>query len=180
MGSVFAVLATGPSLAPEQVARVRHLRVVAVSNAYTLAPWAEALVAQDRAWWRAHPDALEFAGRKFSCMPLSAEVEEVPKCGLIRSGTNSGLLGIEVARRLGAAKVLLLGFDLHGSHFFGRHVGEKLKNTEDDKRPGGGYARMQRQFHEWAQGHKGLQVINCTPGSALRAFPMRSLDACLA
>ncbi len=38
--------------------------VIAVSDAYKLAPWADALVSQDRPWWNYHRP--EFAGRKFS------------------------------------------------------------------------------------------------------------------
>lgn len=60
---IFAVLATGPSLASEDVERVKgRFHVIAVSDAFRLAPWADALVSADAAWWKAHPDAKDFAG----------------------------------------------------------------------------------------------------------------------
>lgn len=171
--STWAVLAPGPSLTAALADRVRHLPTVAVCDAYRLAPWADVLVAQDIAWWRARPEAMEFAGRKVSALPLNGRIEPTEMGPHIQSGSNSGLVGIDVARRAGAAVILLIGFDLHGTHYFGPHVG--LKNTDEK-----GFAKMQVQFENWAKGYRGVRVINCTPGSALRAFPLRSLDACLA
>ena len=49
---------------------------VAVSNAYTLAPWVYALVSNDAAWWINNPDARKFAGRKFA----GATVNDVESC----------------------------------------------------------------------------------------------------
>lgn len=43
---------------------MRGLRVIAVSDAYKMAPWAEALVSADAVWWRYHKP--RFEGRKFS------------------------------------------------------------------------------------------------------------------
>jgi hypothetical protein len=157
--SVFAVLATGPSLTPEQVVRVQHLR---------LAPWAEALVSADRAWWKHHvPD---FAGRKFSAMPVHGiDTEQLP--GVVM-GTNSGLLAVQVAVSLGAKRVLLLGFDMGGTHFFGPHP-EGLKNTKPHR-----FEQFKRQFADYRP--RGVEIINCTPGSALTCYPTATLDACLA
>lgn len=172
----FAVLATGPSLTADQVEAVRgRCGVVAVSDAYRMAPWANALVSQDLSWWRHHKDAVGFAGRKFSGAvrePI-AGVEMVEVNGCITTGTNSGLLACHVAvSKLGATRLLLLGLDLHGTHFFGKHP-EPLKNTRPER-----FEVMRRQFAQWS--HKGVEIINCTPGSSLTCFPMGDLHACLA
>lgn len=167
--ALFAVLATGNSLTAPQVASVRSLRVVVVSDAYQAAPWAEALVSQDRKWWEANPDALKFAGRKFAVRPV-AGVEKVEPGGCIQSGTNSGLLALEVAKRLGAKAIAMFGFDLHGTHYFGPHP-PGLKRTDEE-----GFRRMRRQFHQWAPSALGLRIINCTPGSTLTAFPSGRIE----
>lgn len=167
----FAVIATGDSLTAEQVAKVRHLRTVAVSDAYKLAPWAEALVSVDKAWWLYHKP--EFDGRKFSLLPVPGI--ETERLKGMTTETNSGLRGIQVAvEDLGATEVLLLGFDLGGSHFFGPHPAP-LKNT--DTRPGR-FDVFKRQFAGYRP--KGVSIINCTPGSALTCYPKAELDACLA
>ena len=167
----FAVIATGPSLTAEQVEKVRHLRTVAVSDAYRLAPWAEALVSVDKAWWIHHRP--QFEGRRFSLLPVPGM--ETERLTGMTTDTNSGLRGIEIAVMLGATEVLLLGFDLGGTHFFGRHPEPALKNT--DTRPGRFEAFM-RQFAGYRP--KGVKIINCTPGSALTCYPRADLDACLA
>lgn len=174
--TTFAILATGPSLTQEIVDKVRgRCGAIAVSDAYRLAPWADALVSQDKAWWRHHPEALEFAGRKFIGVPPDTirGVEQADRVGAITSGTNSGLLGCHVAVTVfKATRILLLGLDLQGNHFFGRHP-EPLKNTKPER-----FAVMRKQFEQWP--HKGVQVINCTLNSSLRCFPFGDLDACLA
>lgn len=161
----FAVLATGPSMSQSVADSVRSLPVVAVSDAWTLAPQAMALVSSDKAWWDVHPEAHAFAGRKFCASAVSVSgVESLPGT----SGWNSGLLAIRVALHLGAERVLLLGFDMRGDHFFGRHP-EPLKNSEPKH-----FDRFRRQFAGWAV-PAGREIINCTPGSMLDTYPRRPL-----
>lgn len=164
----FAVIATGPSLTLEQVERVRELPTVAVSDAYRLAPWALALVSADRAWWKHHRP--EFAGRRFCALPVDGidteRLEGLPM------GSNSGLWALHVAVKLGATSILLLGYDLGGTHYFGEHPAP-LKNTKPHR-----FEQMKRQFLQYRP--RGVEIINCTPGSALTCYPMGSLDACLA
>lgn len=133
--------------------------VVAVSDAYKLAPWADALVSNDRVWWSAYPDAKNFAGRKF-CGAIASGLEVI-KGAHMGSGLNSGLQGMRVAQMLGATRILLLGFDMSGSHFFGLHPAP-LANTTPKR-----FMKHIEQFKKW----RGCPVINCTPGSALTQFP---------
>lgn len=161
-----AVLATGESLSPEQVAHVRSAReagrckAVAVSNAYLLAPWADAMVANDMRWWRQHPEALKFAGRKFCGADLKA-TERLPPVPMFPAGTNSGLQGMRVALMLGATRIILLGLDMKGAHYFGKHPTALKNSTPAD------FQRMLRQFLRW---RSDAEVINCSPGSALTCF----------
>src|SRR5688572_270916 len=104
----YAVIATGPSLTDEQIGMVAHLPCVAVSNAYQRVPNAVALCSADKRWWSHYKP--EFEGLKFSV----SVVPGVEKVDLV-SGSNSGLLGMEVAVQLGATSLVLLGFDMHGS-----------------------------------------------------------------
>jgi hypothetical protein len=168
---MFAILCTGPSLTQAVVDAVRGMRVIAVNNAFELAPWAEALAANDMAWWKRNPSAREFAGRKFSTNILP-DVERVIS-GNVLTESCSGVLGLEVAKIIGAKPgdpILLLGVDFHGSHYFGEYT-NGLKNTTDARRK-----VHARQFENWAKVNKGYTVYNCTPGSALRAFPMARLE----
>lgn len=167
--STVAVLATGPSMSQELADKVRgRCRVVAVCNAYELAPWADALVCNDGIWWKVHPNALQFAGRKF-CGQDQPGTEWLRNAPEFPAGSNSGYQGVRVAGLLGATRILLLGFDMRGDHYFGRHP-EPLRNSNDAK-----FRAMAAQFRLW----KGVPVLNCTPGSALTCFPMADLDEVL-
>lgn len=182
-GETVAVLATGPSMSQVVADKVRGLRCVAVNDAFRLAPWADMLYAADRRWWEANPDALDFNGIRLCAQPGVRGVEYMqhggtqgfdPDPSRIRTGGNSGYQAVHVAIHAGAARVLLLGFDMHGTHFFGPHTkrtpdGIALRNTSPDS-----FARWAARFATLT-GH-GAEIINCTPGSAITAFPFSSID----
>ncbi len=169
----FVILASGPSLKDEDVEYVKQARqsgkiqgVVAISNVgIDKAPWADFLISFDTAWWRSHPEALEFSGRKFSCRHHCGEVEQfVPPV----VGCNSGLMGMFIARDIAKAeRLLLLGFDMQGSHYFGPH-GEGLKNTTEKR-----FQEHIAQFRAFTR----CEVINCTLNSALTRFQFGDLRA---
>jgi hypothetical protein len=168
----FAILATGPSMSQALVDSLAGLRLVAVNDACRLAPAAEAIVANDRRWWQAHPEALRLPGRKFSAHPPPG-VERVEITQHIQTGTNSALLALHVAVRvLGGKRVLLYGLDLsaeRGAHFFGPHPAP-MPNTTPDR-----FNVFRAQFAAYKPTlPKGVEVLNATPGSALQCFPFAS------
>lgn len=168
---LWVLLAPGPSMSQALADRAKGHNVGAVGNSYTLAPWADFLAATDRAWWDKHPDAKVFAGKRYSpnCLPWVEQVRN----GAVSSSTNSGVLALECAKRNGATRILLLGFDMHGSHFFGPYS-NGLRNTTDSRR-----RQHLVQYAQWARVNKGIEVLNCTEGSALKCFPVARLDECL-
>ena len=167
--TTFAVLATGPSMSQAIADSVRHLRRIAVKDAYRLAPDADAVVATDRDWWRRELP-LKFAGRKFGVGPPKG-VEPVPFGGPISSSTNSGLLALHVAIQVfSASRVELYGIDLssaRGAHYFGAHIGRKATTAAR-------FEVFKRQFAQYAV-PKGVTVVNCSPDSELKAFPFAEL-----
>jgi len=165
------LLAPGPSMSRELADSVRGKSVGVVTAAFKLAPWADFLAANDRSWWMAHKDANEFEGRKFSASDIRG-VEKIPRSGGIGTSTNSGVLALEVAKQMGATKIALLGFDMHGSHYFGPYTCG-LSNTTQDRRN-----VHLRQYERWARENPSVDVVNCTEGSNLRCFRMGSLDQC--
>jgi hypothetical protein len=119
-------------------------------------------------------DALKFPGLKLTAdrtvtyrhvikMKQTGKEGYDPEPGCVRTGGNSGYQALHVAIQSGAKRILLLGFDMGGTHFFGRHVAP-LRNTP------------QHAFANWigrfpALAGNGAEIINCTPGSALKCFP---------
>lgn len=162
------IIATGESLTQEQCEIVRVARtsgvvdaVIAVNNAgIDRAPWADALVAGDSAWWAAYAEEADFKGKKI------ARHEDrrygVEMFDRKEPSINSGLLAMYVARDTYASiNIALLGFDLKGSHYHGKHAKKGLTNPKD------------QQFKLWERGFKmfsGANVINCSPRTALNVF----------
>lgn len=176
MTAAWCVLASGQSLTQEDVALVRAAReagtltgVAAVSNVgIDRAPWADCLISHDSAWWGTHPEAFDFKGELVGG-------NAIPRGGVMFkpsiNGSNSGLMAMEYIAKAHKAKlILLLGFDMHGTHYFGKHEHPRLKNTS--------HRRFQDHIGQFNGWHR-CPVINCTPKSALKKFPHRPLADCL-
>jgi hypothetical protein len=180
-------LGGGPSLTQRQVDAVRgRARAVAVNDAYRLAPWADVLYACDYRWWEWHPGALGFAGEKVTYSRRAAQrwpglrwIRGDPKAAglstkprLLHCGRNSGYQGINLAYLYGARRIVLLGYDMqligNRAHWFGEHPNKVRSNYKGWLT---NYQTIAAQLPSL-----GLQIINCTPGSALRCFPMGKLE----
>ena len=166
------MLATGQSVTTAQIEYVHEMHAaskcgaIAISDMYKLAPWADALVSNDPNWWRNHSEASKFQGRRF-CGAFFPGTERLDSTGEFNSGVNSGLQGMRVARDVfHAGRIILVGFDMHGTHYFGKHP-EPLMNTTQER-----FKSFLKQFDAWRYG----EVINCTPGSALKRFPVGELS----
>lgn len=209
-GLTAIVAATGPSLTEEVAASCWHARgrdgiaVMAVSDAWRMMPWADALYASDAAWWDLHRGA-DFPGPKWSAHHANGndKLEAARKYGLnlvagqtqatraetcfsfdpacIHYGGNSGFQAVNLTILFGAARILMVGFDMRmvavrtdkgiseKRHFFGDHA-PPLRNNSS-------YDNFIKAFEIAARKLRGrVEIVNCTPGSALRCFPMMSLS----
>lgn len=187
-GGTVAVLASGESMSQAVADQVRAADVpaIAINTTFRLAPWAWMLYAADQQWWD-HPDyrdARGFAGLKVSCEPAAGilRMENTGTTGFdpmpwrLRTGGNGGYQGMHIAVHAGARRILLCGFDMHGGHWHPEHH-HTLKQTQPDT-----YERWLRRFADVAPvlERMGLDVVNCTPGSALTCFRRADLESELA
>lgn len=190
-GRTVAVLASGPSMSQAVADRVRHLPRIAINDTYRLAIDAEVIYASDSMWWRMSPQALDCRGIKATVEAVRGIAPNVddrvrvlrnsgregfdPHPAHVRTLCNSGGTAIQIAVHAKAARILLLGFDMHGGHWHAPH-----------ERPLGnpGPASFRRWIAHLAGMAKalpaGVEVLNCTPGSALTCFQVASLDDALA
>lgn len=192
-----AILASGPSLTREQCEQVRgRCRVIAVSNqgidndvngvtVPAFAPWADALYAADAKWWKCYAErALKFPGLKVSIRPDAGypEVHTLQPSDRrpfddrpthLVTGSNSGYQALHLAVHFGATRIVLLGYDMQDTggkrHCFGNHPGPL--NTRNP------FATFLKRFGELAPAlaERGIEVINCTPTTALRCFRLAPL-----
>lgn len=97
-----------------------------------------------------------------------------PKVDYIHTGHNSGYQAISLAVLFGAKRILLLGYDF-------QRRGGKAHWHPDHPSPlgnGGNYRAWIAAMNVLAKDleHAGVEVINCSPGSALNCFPKMSVD----
>lgn len=187
-GETAVCIGGGPSLMPEDVAWCRgRARVIAVNDAYRIAPWADLLYACDAKWWRWHGGVPTFTGLKATLEPAEfpgiRRLRRGPLLGLatapdtLATGRNGGYQAINLAVHLGATRILLLGFDMRRidgrAHWFGDHPVPSQPDI---------HARAMLPCFDSLPGPlaaRGVEVLNCTPGSALTVFANRPLRSIL-
>lgn len=194
------VAASGPSLTKDVAWAARKARwfgpyrIVCVNDAYKLFPNGDVLYACDAEWWDVHEGAPEFNGERWSSHDPKKgsgndKAKAAEKWGLnlvlgthkqgfsrdpnvIHYGQNSGFQAVNLAILRGATKIVLVGFDMREvnghRHFFGQHP-SPLRNSGD-------YRNFIRAFE---QANSPVPIINATPGSALKCFPMMPLEEAL-
>jgi hypothetical protein len=188
-GETFFILGGGPSLTQDDVLAVQgYGRVIAVNDAYRLAPNADVLYGCDAKWWAWHHGVPTFSGLKFALEAAAGVWPGVevlrntgygglePACDGLRNGRNSGYQAINLAVHLGAAKIVLLGFDMgpHVSgrtHWFGEHP-EPMKSP---------YDQMLALFETLVDPLKaaGVEIVNCSRRTRLNAFRIADLETVL-
>jgi hypothetical protein len=199
-GETCAILASGPSMSRDVCERIRgRCRTIAVSNQgiptrdsitgvvhAALAPWADVLYSSDAKWWNAHrAEAMKFAGLKIGGAQVphweglhhlafspKAPFDERPTH--LVTGANSGYQAVHLAAHFGASRILLFGFDMRvvgqRQHWFGNHP--VPLNTRC--RFSGWIVNFARLAPALAK--RGIELVNCTPGSALRGMKVSTLE----
>ncbi len=175
----------------------RGIIIIAINDAIYPCWFANMLYACDPQWWDLHWESLQpwryGGGHRVSLgvareghpfAPNHSDVWWVECSGTdgwdddpdkIRSGGNSGYQAIQIAvKGFRPEKVILVGYDMQGKHFFGDHPAQ---------------IRMHPNMNTWVQGYnelgnildrRGVRVVNASPGSALKRFPAVDLAAALA
>lgn len=188
---LWIIVATGQSVDADQVEQCRGFNTLAISDAYRIAPHARACYSCDKRWWDYHYEPLRasgFAGELWTQDAGAAgayglryiECSRAPGLSTerrIRAGGqvgNSGAQAINLAYLWGARKLVLLGFDFHGTHFFGEHP-KPVKVSSV-------FGQMINSMWPMAYDLKrlGVQVLNCSPISKLPFWPLVPLTTALA
>lgn len=177
----------------------RGYPVIAVNDAYRLLPFAEVLYACDAEWWQHHAGCRDFAGERWSSHGNAQRNDKRAAAGeygltlvrgaegegfshepdLIHYGEMSGFQAVNIALHMmgWAGRVILVGFDLAPRdgrrHFFGEHP-QGLRSTIVG--PGGAYEKCIGFFTRAAALLPStVEIVNCSPGSALRAYKMMDI-----
>lgn len=197
-GRTFVILASGPSLTDHDIETVRQSHAkggviaIAVNSTFRKAPWSDLIYGCDAKWWKHNPDAVAFPGLKVS---IEADVPSgvrhlryrEPRItgldldpGYLATGNNSGYQAINLACHLGAARILLLGFDCGADptgklHWHGDHPAP-LRNPDDTL-----FAKWRQAFDTLppALAGIGVEIVNCSRRTTIAAFARADLETTL-
>lgn len=194
-GEPVVCIGGGPSVTQEAVDLTKgRARVIAINDAYLLAPWADICYFADARWWEWHkekPEFKAFQGQKVTIGHTGLQVSDPEvfmlqnggsdklseRPNAIHTGSNGGYQAVNIAFLAGGNPILLIGYDMKyvgaKSHW---HGGHPVKTSE------GAYTSYARNFAgmlpQLAQ--HGVRVVNCTPGSRIDCFPRDELARLLA
>lgn len=175
------IIGGGPSVSQIDLDRLRGQHVIVTNSAFEDAPWADVLYFMDYAWWDYNKEKLaQFGGlivtikRSFKESKRVKQLEPAPhgyleeRPGFLNYTNNSGLGAILLARRLGAKRIVLFGFDnrrVEGAdNYHSRHKNQIKQEV---------YNKMQKDFNYKAELLKeDTEVLNATPNTALECFPV--------
>jgi hypothetical protein len=184
-----AIFASGPSMHLSIAESLKgKLKVIVVNDQFRLAPWADVLYAADFQWWnhRSNQDALDFNGLKVtvsfavnSNKVLRLNPGEVTglsyKADTLVTCKNSGFQAMNLAALFGVRRLFLFGFDMRTvdgkAHNFGNHPPGLTQDVAAYKE---WVALVTKSAPEFARA--GVEVFNCTKGSALKCFPFLTLE----
>jgi hypothetical protein len=196
-GQPVFIIGGGPSLTLAQIRAIammrirRRCRVVAVNDAVYPAWWADWLHSCDFKWWRWHIQGVQhFKGTK-TCVAedvpdswVDGYLERTGHDGFdedpshIRTGGCSVYQAMHIAIHAGATRIGLVGVDMRRgpggeAHWFGDHPDKlsPLSPAEFYESMGSAFETLRPALHA-----RGIEVANCSPGSALTAFPARALE----
>lgn len=205
-----AVICTGPSLTRDDLDRVHAagIKSIAVNDAYLVAPWADVLYAADDRWWtwqtegrpKSWPwvtfskEQVRQALHSFKGQTVTIEhptVSRIPQFVLknhgqdglsnkpdgVMTGQNSGYQAINIAALSLPKRILLLGMDMRyingKSH---AHNGHEIKHDESQyKRYAAHFRTLENPLRE-----RGIDVVNCAPGSLIKNFRFSTVEKELA
>lgn len=195
-GETAVIVAGGASAAKAKLDIAKgRAKVVAINESWRLCPWADVLYGCDGGWWKIRNGVPEFNGIKISydqaaCLayPGLRKVNLRERCcellldppGVISDGGskkpdevggNSGWQAVNLITQWGVSRIALVGFDMAGEHWHGRH-------------PAGLGNPSEKLFKVWRKGFDeaaprfaelGITVLNCSLISTISAYPKVSL-----
>lgn len=187
MNSIWVCIASGPSLTPEQVdfVRERGWNIATCNMGYTILPDAKIFHAMDEIWWR------KYGVEAMNCLPLDCEhwsgsIDHAKRFkanylswdgeigysiqhGHCHGGKLTGMQLINIVGWHNPSAVILLGYD--GQHKDGE------AHWHPDYPKGMRNAEQIEHGRDWDIFGKAcpFPVYNCTPDSAIKAFPQLSL-----
>lgn len=190
LGRTVVCVASGPSLTRDDVALASGYPVIVCNTSFRMAPLASVLLAQDLRWWRAYfPEVRNsFYGERWTTDKTARDEYGLnyarhdwgdgisKREGVINGGGSTGIAAIGLAHMFGAARIVLLGYDMQRtfgrSHWHGDH--KDLNN-------GTCFPLWIRRIERVASdlSAQGVEVVNATRVTAIKRIAHMPLTEAL-
>lgn len=191
------IIGTGPSLTKKQLDKVDKYRKFGVNNAFRLG--LDVHLACNWQWW----DEYWHEIKNYDCHKWTPRIESAEKYGInyieeiwqpglskdkqfIHAHHGSGPQIVNVALHYGVKRMILIGWDMrypgkvNDRQYTGKrhYFGEYPQNLQHWPRtgPNGELAGLIKEMETIKPEDYGIEIINCTPGSAMTCFQMDDLD----
>lgn len=178
MTETIICVASGPSLSRDacELAASSGYKIITVNNSWQIVPRCSFIYAADCCWWEENnalitSDAERWCGDEFTSHRFGINCLKSALSGSF----NSGQRAIELAIHLGAKRIILLGYDCtlrNGIHWHGTH--QLLANPDRFS-----INRWHVEFEQLRCWAGGIEIINCSPQTRLKAFPALPLEVAL-
>lgn len=175
MTNTFICIGGGPSLTVSDCQRARACgTVMTINSSWRAVPDCQYLYAADAGWWHRYDHEIPRGPECWTSSISAAQGYNLQYFPHPDNGPfNSGLRAIQLAINLGAARVLLLGYDCcvdEGTHWHGDHP-SGLKNPDLNSTE-----RWQAQYQRFAATVSGTEILNCSRRTALACFPLSTIE----
>jgi hypothetical protein len=190
-GETVAIVASGPSAKQANPAQLEgRAKVIAIKKSVELVPFADAVYGCDFPWWKSVNGLPAFKGLRLAYHPRACDQYgcakvEIPKpisdellfekTGVVGGGGNSGFQALNLAAQFGASRIILVGIDCQdrsGVHWYGRNGWNGGSNPGENN-----FRRWRSAFTTAAKqlSDRGVEVVNASPITEVKAFPKRSI-----
>ena len=188
-GQTAFIIAGGTSVKTIDLEQLRGQRVIAINSSWAAVPFADYLIFADSRWWEFQREKLmtaKFAGRIVSCSQSSRApqllrvrrtTKMVPDRDALMVQFTTSTAAIDLAVKLGAARIVLLGLD--------GKVGADGKTHHHKDHPWrnvpGWEGKHRRDFISIIEPLRqlGIEICHGTPGSAYEFWPTIDLTSLL-
>lgn len=191
------VIANGPSLTRSQIQMVEDhpddFLVIGVNNAFEICPFLDCLYAADFQWldaflpkvpkhievWSTYHGSAKDVGWKpherVNYVPGDMRPGFSVRPDFIHHGGHSGYQAMNLAFLKGCRQIIMLGIDMKGyGHWFGEYDDPKFNKKSN----WGAWLSSMDSVAEQMKG-LGVEIVNCSPDSAVNSFPKRPLAEAL-
>jgi len=188
---IAAIIGTGPSLTHEQIEKVSHLKKFGCNRAFEFD--LDVLAATNKEFWDYYwPEIKDLRCDKWTPYKPSADkyginyIEERNEKGLstnpsyIHHHHGSGGIILNIALHYGIKKMLLIGWDMRfpkdgKRHYFDEYP-KVMQHFTKNLGANGEILGLIKEMETINPVDYGIEIINCSPNSALTHFPMGNLD----